>query len=144
MGRNVNSMAKTQFRSSYGSEPPILGLLWVGTANSMAKTQFRSSYGSEPPILGLLWVGTANSMARTQFRRGWRVVATLSLGNIILYREWRSFLRDNGVEQGETIVFNKVGVDMFEVVCLDEKECEKSVPSVGYRPAYADPQNFMT
>ncbi|GER41462.1 transcriptional factor B3 family protein, partial [Striga asiatica] len=74
----------------------------------------------------------------------WVVVPALSLGSIIFESGWRTFLRDNGIEEGDTIVFRHVARDIFEVIFFIRREGIKSAPAKKDVPPYHDPIDFMT
>ncbi|GER31796.1 transcriptional factor B3 family protein [Striga asiatica] len=74
----------------------------------------------------------------------WIVVAECSLNNVIFTKGWRTFLHDNGIEEGDTIVFNHVTVDMFEVIFFDKQGSVKSPPAKGTHSPYAGRMDFMT
>ncbi|GER30107.1 B3 domain-containing protein [Striga asiatica] len=74
----------------------------------------------------------------------WIIVAGLSLGNIIFDSGWRRFLHANGIEEGDTIVFKHVAMDLFEVIFFYKKGSIKSTPAKADLPPYHGPIDFMT
>ncbi|GER48279.1 AP2/B3-like transcriptional factor family protein [Striga asiatica] len=74
----------------------------------------------------------------------WIVVAGLNDGSAIFQEGWGRFLLGNGVNEGDTILFDHVGLHIFNVFIFDDKGNIKSAPAKGDLPPYAGRKDFMT